>query len=56
MSGNYKKAFEHLKEYSRLNDSVFSIERQVEIAALETGRQLELRTDKLMGLLAKLDG
>ncbi|MCO5252482.1 MAG: tetratricopeptide repeat protein [Candidatus Kapabacteria bacterium] len=41
--GNYKKAFEAFKEYKALQDSVFSMDKQKEIANLEAIRENELK-------------
>jgi tetratricopeptide (TPR) repeat protein len=42
-TNNYKSAFETLKEYSKVQDSVFSQEMHLKITSLETQRQLELK-------------
>jgi tetratricopeptide (TPR) repeat protein len=43
LKSDYKKAFETFKEYKDLRDSVFSMDKQKEIANLESKRQLELK-------------
>lgn len=46
-SGNYKKAFEHYKEYSMIKDSVFSTQNQLHIANLEASREIERKNKEL---------
>ena len=41
--GDYKNAFEALKEVNKLDDSIYSIEKQKQIANLETKRENELK-------------
>jgi tetratricopeptide (TPR) repeat protein len=43
LSKNEKLAFETIKEYSKIKDSIFSQEMQLKITALETRRQLDLK-------------
>jgi PAS domain S-box-containing protein len=43
LSGNYKKAFESLNQYTVTKDSVFSLQNSTRITALEQDREDELR-------------
>ncbi|PKL84845.1 MAG: hypothetical protein CVV22_10735 [Ignavibacteriae bacterium HGW-Ignavibacteriae-1] len=48
LKGNYKKAFEAFKEYKTLQDSVFSMDKQKEIANLEAKRENELKDAEII--------
>ena len=49
--GNYKDALKYYKEYTRINDSVFSNENKIKIEKLETRRALDLKDKQI-----KIDG
>lgn len=43
LSSNHKKAYEYYRLYTRLKDSVFSIQNQLAIAEIETRREIALK-------------
>ncbi|MCF8450815.1 MAG: sensor histidine kinase [Taibaiella sp.] len=45
--GNYKDALENFKNYSKINDSLFSIENNKKIQNLENQRELDLKESKI---------
>ena len=45
--GNYKDALKYYKEYTRINDSVFSNEDKIKIEKLETQRALDLKDKQI---------
>jgi tetratricopeptide (TPR) repeat protein len=46
--GDYKKAFESLKQYTVTRDSVFSIQNEIEITNLEEKREAEMMNKELL--------
>jgi tetratricopeptide (TPR) repeat protein len=48
LAGEHKKAFERLKEYTAVRDSVFSLQNKVHIANLEADRENELSKKDLL--------
>jgi len=48
LKGDYKKAFEAYKEYKTLQDSVFSMDRQKELANLDAKRENELKDAEIV--------
>lgn len=45
--GDYRQAFEQLKDYKHLSDSIYSVQSKVEIATLEADRQIALKNKDL---------
>ena len=48
LKGEYKEAFETYKEHKRLQDSIFSMEKQKEIANLDAKRDNELKDKEII--------
>ncbi|MCO5252484.1 MAG: tetratricopeptide repeat protein [Candidatus Kapabacteria bacterium] len=48
LKGDYKKAFEAFKEFKTLQDSVFSMDKQKEIANLDAKRENELKDAEII--------